>query len=55
MNVSFDSKYGLYFFASPKKCQRKATRKRYTSRFREGASIELCATVVNSSGSLMCS
>ncbi len=34
---------------------KKATRKRDTSSFREGTSIELCATVFNSGCSLMVS
>jgi hypothetical protein len=43
----------VVLFCFAKKVPKKAPRKRCTSRFREGASIDLCATVVNSSGSLM--
>ena len=65
MNMIFDSKYCLFFFASPKKypaCGRqakKATRKpslrlagMYIA-FSGGASIKRCATVMNNIGSLI--
>ncbi len=41
----------LFCFA--KKITKKGARNRYTTCFREGVWIELCATAVNSSGSLI--
>jgi len=50
-NFSFKILFVLFCFA--KKEPKKATRKRYKTRFREELRLSFCATVVNSSGSLI--